>query len=200
MHTYIGTGIPYFSRIHTHTHAHTYRYRYLLLFQNTHTHMHTRIGTDIPCFSRVRLTPLGFCGRPTLVPVFANQKKSKEDCCFYGKKALGVSFAGAVSYRGRTHLEQPLQAPSLGTTHSLSASRCHSSELCLGAFVLYLNVICASVSKMCPQASEKSKKGSFGDLGMFKKFSAQMNGNCFFALRHFGLQSFPRNAPLSTFR
>lgn len=39
---------------------------------------------SIPCFSKVYFTLLHFYKRPTLVPVFANQKKF-EDSCFYKK-------------------------------------------------------------------------------------------------------------------
>ena len=41
------------------------------------------VYTAIPHFSKARFTPLHFYKRPTLVPVFANRKKSKEDFQFY---------------------------------------------------------------------------------------------------------------------
>lgn len=45
--------------------------------------------TGIPFFSEV-LMPLSFYERPTLVPAFANQKKSEEDFRFYTKKAITI--------------------------------------------------------------------------------------------------------------
>lgn len=35
-----------------------------------------------PCFWKIPVMPLSFYGRPPLLPVLANQKKSKEDFCF----------------------------------------------------------------------------------------------------------------------
>ena len=43
---------------------------------------------DIPFSSKVCFTPLHFYKRPTLVPVFFNWKKSKEDFCFFWKKKM----------------------------------------------------------------------------------------------------------------
>ena len=41
--------------------------------------------TSIPHFSKIHFTPLCFYERPTLVPAFTNQKKSKEHFHFYEK-------------------------------------------------------------------------------------------------------------------
>ena len=51
--------------------------------------MGLKIGSGIPCFSKVWFKPLHFYKRPTFVPVFANNnnnKKSKDDFNFYKKK------------------------------------------------------------------------------------------------------------------
>lgn len=122
----------------------------------------TIINTGIPPNSRLCVRPLCFYERPILVPIFANWKKSKEDFCFYKKTAFSVSvcFAGS-QFRGRMRMQ--LVAPPrsfLGNTHSSSASSYQSSELwCTSA--LYLDLFCASVSKMCHKVSEKCKKSFF---------------------------------------
>ena len=59
-----------------------------------------------------------------LVPVFANRKKSKENFCFY-KKRQEAFVLQQNRDRGSRHPEQQEwrhQAPSLGTTLSISAA------------------------------------------------------------------------------
>ena len=41
------------------------------------------VTTGVPYFSKVRFTPPRFYERPTLVPVFTNLKKPKENFYFY---------------------------------------------------------------------------------------------------------------------
>lgn len=36
--------------------------------------------------------------------------------------------------------------------------------------MLYLDLVCASISKMCPTVSKKSKRGDFGGLGVLENF------------------------------
>lgn len=42
--------------------------------------------TSFPSYPKLRLMPLHFYKRPPLVPVFAKQKKFKDDFCFYKKR------------------------------------------------------------------------------------------------------------------
>ena len=105
------------------------------------------IQIDIPPF----LMPLCSQERPILVGFFFFQKKSEEDFCFYEKRQKAKI----------AHPEQGEwlhQAPSPETTPNISASGCHSVDLCLWASVLYLHSFYASVSKMCPKISEKPER------------------------------------------
>lgn len=47
----------------------------------------------IPGFLKVRIMLLHFYERPTLVPVFPNQKKSKEDFTFMNKGEAKIAFS-----------------------------------------------------------------------------------------------------------
>ena len=71
------------------------------------------------------LMPLHLCERPKWVPVFANQKKSKEDFHFHGKRqnvktAFSVCFTGSC-YRGSMNPKEQdrhRQAPYAGTEYT----------------------------------------------------------------------------------
>lgn len=64
------------------------------------------------------------------------------------------------------------------------SASCRSSELL--ASVLYLDLLCASVCKICPTKSPR--EGYFWGLEMFKDFPYKLMVNCFFAFCHFGLR------------
>lgn len=88
-----------------------------------------------------------FYEKLTLVPVFTNQKKSKEDFHFYRKRQVTKTvfsvWQGAITEAAApTAAEGPSKLPSPGPTLSISA--------CLGASVPYLDGFCASLSKTCP--------------------------------------------------
>ena len=113
--------------------------------------------------------PLVFYKRPTLVSVFTNWKKSKEDFHFYekrqeGKIALSICFCSELLYRQHTPNAARVALPSsfLGATLSIPASSCHSFELYMWASVLCLNLFFVSINNMCPKVSKKPKRDQKG--------------------------------------
>lgn len=91
--------------------------------------------TVYPIFWNFAL-PLHFYERPTLVPVFTNQKRSEEDFCFYEiRQKVKIAFIVFCSEPlQKQHAPQAGrragQAPSLGTTLHLGI-KLQSFELCL---------------------------------------------------------------------
>ena len=104
------------------------------------------------------------------------KRNPKENFPFYEKRQkvkIAFSICFVVScYRGTCTPSSKWhhQAPSLGTTLSISSSSHHSFELCLWVSEFYRNLLCASLSKMCP----------------------------FFALQHFHSERSQRNSPLDS--
>lgn len=76
------------------------------------------------------------------------------------KIAFSVHFA-VSHHRNSAHpaVRMAAQAPPRGTTLSMKP---HSFELCLGACVLYLDLLCASTGKMCRKLSEKLERACKG--------------------------------------
>ena len=106
------------------------------------------LTAGIPCFSKVCFIPLCFYKGPTLIPVFVNQKKSKEDFCFMGKRwKAKIVFAFANAIMEAVHPEKrewPCQAPSWGP-HSASqhqAPELWTVSVSICAFSSFILCIC----------------------------------------------------------
>lgn len=127
----------------------------------------------IPHFLQVHTMPLGFYGRPTLEPDFANQKKSKEEFRFYKerqklKTVFSVCFVASHS-RGSTPRVALRMAPRsiFSRNHTQHAAPSHQSFEFVSEhlrFILIFLFFCATISKMCLRVSGKSKRGYFWGL------------------------------------
>lgn len=106
----------------------------------------------------VCLPPLRFYESPILILAFAKWNKSKEGFCFYGKKQIvklapSACFVASPSLRKQRHPQRwlwPRQAPSAGTTLSISASssvalNCVCEHLC-ASFQFTLRICWQEVS------------------------------------------------------
>ena len=75
-----------------------------------------KVYIGIPHFSKMHFTPLCFYERSTLVLVFANKKKSKQDFHFYEKRRkMKIAFSIYVTascYRGSTAQAGRMASPS----------------------------------------------------------------------------------------
>lgn len=100
-------------------------------------------------------TTLLFYQRSILVPVLDNWNEAKEDFCFYEKRwtvkmAFSICFSGS-SYRGSAPwAERGVPPSSFPANYTQYLSIKISLNVC--ASVLDLDLLCASVSKMCLMA------------------------------------------------
>lgn len=107
------------------------------------------LDTSVPCFLKICITPLDLCERPTLVPVSAKRKKSKEDFHFYRKIKNSTQRLFGSKPLWRRHAPRaarvalPSPPPPRRPLLSVLSSSYQSCELCVCAlswvnFVLLL--------------------------------------------------------------
>lgn len=121
-----------------------------------------------PHFLRICVMLLCFHWRPMWVLFFWQQKEIWRRFSLLGKKVKSTKsvqhwfwsapWQGQPAPQGRAP-----QAPSPNHTQPLSPKS--PEPWTLGAFELYLHLFWASLSKTCPEESEKPKRGDFGGLG-----------------------------------
>lgn len=78
----------------------------------------------VPCFVKVCVTPLCFCERFMLVPVFANRRKSRKCFCSYKKRQKAkIAFrAGSAASRPRGSAHPPAPSSFPGASLGMLAS------------------------------------------------------------------------------
>ena len=108
------------------------------------------------CFSKVYFTSLCFFKRPTLVPDLLTERNPEgfHFCNNNNKKEWKVKIVSRVCFAGSLYALGPEwdhQALYQETRLGASTSRHHNFELCQWTSVIYLDLFCKSISKICPK-------------------------------------------------
>lgn len=141
---------------------------------------------------KVQTRPFPFFERPTLVPIFANWKKSREDFLLSGKRQKQKQHSVFVSHwaiREREPAQQLKwrhQAPSPRTALSLSAASCPGSGTVWPDLHFISLYFVHSLAICVLRYQKKPKRSYFGGLEMLKKFFIWINGSCLVTSCHFG--------------
>lgn len=136
--------------------------------------------TGVPPFLEVRAKPLGFLERLIGVFVFANHEKSEENLCFYEKRQKQKQHSACLPWEAGTLRGEGGTGPLAlypGPSLSLSASSHHS-----WSYVVHPLAHCVL------RYQESLRGVIFWGLRVLTFFSIEINGDCFFALYHFGVQ------------
>ena len=117
--------------------------------------------------------------KPTLLPVFTNSKKSKEEFCSY-KKRGGAKIKISICFASRCYKVVHMPSSTSGIS-MLLPQELHSTQQLSIQPVLYLDLSCTSIRKMCPQVNASSlytmsaRKGFIGTLYFWSRGNLHFN-------------------------